>query len=90
MTFSESVHAYQRVIRREKDTFGEWSMRNLHALFLPYRDPYYLLEDIIHLMMNRLGQDYTTIMLMDKDKRDMLFNKELEIMQKEAKANSAK
>lgn len=87
MTFPYTMQPCQYLIDRKKEVFGEWSKRNLHALFLPYRDPNYSLEAILHLMMNRLHQSYETLMTMEQTKRDNLFNAEYELMKREAEAN---
>lgn len=89
MTFPGDFLPSQYLIRREKETFGEWSLRNMNSLFLPYRDPNYSLESIIHLMMNRLHQNYEVIMQMEQTKRDRLFNIELELMKKEAQTQQS-
>lgn len=90
MTFAEDVRFSQRTIVRQNDTFGEWSVRNLEKLFLPYRDPNYSLESIIHLFMHRLGQPYDVVMLMDTEKRDTIFKMELQLMEQERQANKPK
>lgn len=90
MTFPSKMAPFQKIIYRKGDTFGEWSVRHLEELFLPYREPNYSLVSIIHLMMNRLGQSYETLMKMDQEKRDELFNIELDIMKKEQDANKQK
>lgn len=87
MTFPVKVAPFQYIIYRQKDTFGEWSKRNLSSLFLPYRDPNYSLTDIIHLMMSRLHQSHDRLMQMEQTERDAYFTKELELMKKEAEAN---
>ena len=79
--------ALQTVIDR-KQNFGEWVLPRLEVLFLPYRDPNYSLEAILHFFMKRLGQSYSEVMLMDRDRRDEIFDIEYALMRKENEANS--
>lgn len=83
MTFEDNYHPLQVVIDRKNDTFGEWAIRHSEMLFLPKREPNYSLTSIKHFFMNRLGQQYSEIMLMEENERDEIFKLEKEIMDKE-------
>lgn len=87
MTFGSSeFHPWVRVFQM----FSFWGIRHGN-LFYP-RNAFggegfaqYDLTSKIYIFMKRLGQDYRTVMLMDADERDKLFEMEMTLIEEEKK-----
>lgn len=77
---------------REYPVFLNWAIHK-DILFLPKEvaeteeEKQYDLTSKAYILMKRLGQDYDKIMNMDAEERDKLFDMELTLIKKEAKAN---
>ena len=84
MILSDGLPALQTVIDR-KQSFGEWALRFQDSMFLPYRDPNYSIESIVHLFMKRLHQPYSEVMKMPTSVRDKIFTFEKSIIYEENK-----
>ena len=75
---------------KEYPMFGLWAVQK-GILFLPKEVSeddelkQYDLTSKVYIFMKRLGQEYNTIMMMDADERDKLFEMELKLIKEEAK-----
>ena len=86
MTFRPDVY---HLWYRDYPLFTQWSA-NRDSLFTPKEaenDEQYDLTSKIYILMKRLGQDYSTILQMDADERDLLFKMEMELIKKESESS---
>ncbi len=78
-----------KAIIREYPMFSLWAIRN-GTLFLPKipdedtDDEGYDLASQIYIMMKRLRQPYSELLLMDSEEREWYFNMELKLINKES------
>lgn len=78
-----------RTIVREYPMFSLWAIRN-GTLFHPKifeedtDDEGYDLASQIYIMMKRLRQPYSELLLMDSEEREWFFNMELKLLKKES------
>lgn len=89
MTFNPAEY---RFWYKEYPQFTQWAMQK-DILFLPKEiaetddEKQYDLTSRAYILMKRLGQDYNSIMLMDAEERDRLFDMEMQLIKEEAKKN---
>lgn len=75
---------------KEYPQFCQWAIQK-DTLFFPKElsedENQYDLTSKAYVLMKRLGQDYSRIMLMDTEERDRLFNMEMDLIREEQKQN---
>lgn len=92
MTLNPSEY---RLWQREYPMFSLWAIPK-GVLFLPKEVAEdedvkrYDLASKAYILMKRLGQDYTTIMKMDAEERDTLFEMEMKLIEEENKQSNSK
>ena len=87
MTFNPTEY---QIWCKEYPMFNLWAVRR-GILFVPKEVAEdenvkkYDLTSKIYIFMKRLGQDYNTVMTMDADERDTLFEMEMKLIEEEKK-----
>lgn len=88
MIYGLEAQPIQQTLHYRFQTITEWALPRLDMLFAPKREPNFSLNVIIHFFMNRLGQQYKDILLMDEETRDELFDMEYQVFLKEQSKQS--